>query len=448
MRSFKIFMVAVVMLGMSAAGYAELQNVEIGGHIRIRGNYYDFGDVATGLFSRDDQLEVTWWEQRTRLNVTADFTDDVSAFIEIDSYHDWGTDFRSDYISGLDFRGTADVAMYQSYIQADNMWGTDLSMRIGRQEISLGSEWLFGVNDAAALFTGLSWDAVRMDYGTDTYNVTGIYAKVNESFADAFEDDVNLYGIYGSYTGLEDVVIDAYWLYLSDDESLTAFDVDIHTIGLRGAGTVGAFDFEAEVAYQFGEATLDGIFFDSDIDVDAIGANVEVGYTFDTAMQPRIYLGAAFFEGPEYDDGLLGLFPGGQDTLGFNRMFSNWEYTEFWANTEESNLIIYRAGVSFLPTETVSLAILASYFEADETIDAINILGFGPDSDDDIGWELGIYADYQYSEDLVFRAGYAHFFVGEGVADSQPILFNALGFLTADDDEDYDYIFVETEISF
>ena len=346
--------------------------------------------------------------------------------------------------------------MYQSYIQADNMWGTDLSMRIGRQEVSLGSEWLVGVNDASSIFTGLSFDAIRFDYATDTFVVTGIYSKVAELFGDAFEDDVNLYAIYGSYTGLEDIVIDAYWMLVRDEEALTAFDVDLHTIGLRGAGTVGAFDFESEIAYQFGEAELDGLFFDNDIDVDAFGGHFEVGYTFDTAMQPRIYLGMAFFEGPEYDSGILGLFPGGQDTLAFNRLFSNWEYTEFWANTEESNLLIYRGGVSFLPTETVSLLLAITYFQADETIDHFDFLGFGPDSDDDIGLEVGLYADYQYTEDLVFRAGYAHFFAGDGSQDGQPILFNGLGFFTNgfdgflidDDEDDFDWFFFETEIAF
>ena len=455
MRLFKLLMVAVVLVGMSAAGYAELQNVEIGGSIRIRGNHFDFGQVRTGLFSESNN-QASFWEQRTRLNVTADFTDDVTAFIEIDDYSEWGTDFRSDYISGIDFVGAAEIALYQAYIQADNMWGTDLSMRIGRQEISLGSEWLVGVNDASALFTGLSFDGIRFDYTTDIFVVTGIYSKLVETFGDVFQDDVNFYAVYGSYTGLEDITIDAYWMLVSDDEAMTAFDVDIHTVGLRGAGTVGAFDFEAEVAYQFGEAELDGLFFDADVDVDALGANVELGYTFDVAMQPRIFLGAAFFEGPEFDDGFFGLFAGGQDTLAFNRMFSNWEYTEFFANTEESNMIIYRAGVSFLPTETVSLLITASYFQADETNQTINILGFGPDSDDDLGIEVGVYADYQYSEDLVFRAGYAHFFAGDGSQDGQPVLFNGLGnfangfdaLFFEDDADDFDYFFFEAEIAF
>ena len=79
---------------------AELQNVELGGSIRIRGNYYNM----------DSMGDYSFVEQRTRLNVKADFTDDVSAFIEFDYYDFWGEDFRSMYICGNDMRGI-DVAV-------------------------------------------------------------------------------------------------------------------------------------------------------------------------------------------------------------------------------------------------------------------------------------------------------------------------------------------------
>lgn len=428
MRSLKILAIAAAILGTSSMAFAELQNVEVGGSIRIRGNFYDL----------DNGNELSYIEQRTRLSVTADFTDEVSAFIEVDSYNDWGTDFRSNYITGLDGPGAGDVGIYQSYIEANEMWGTPLRLRIGRQELSFGSEWLVGVNNAASGFWGLSFDAARLDYIADTFQVTAFASKLNETYGDAFGDDVSFYGVYGSYTGLEDVVIDAYYLYVRDDESLTAFDVDLHTIGLRGAGTISNFDFEAEVAYQFGSADADGGFFvgDVDLDVSALGANAELGYTFDATIQPRIYLGFAYFEGGDGDD------------LAFNRLFSNWEYTEFFANTEESNLFIYRGGFSMMPTETVSLLLAVSYYQADETDPDTGHWFWKDSKDDELGWEVGLYADYQYSEDLVFRAGYAHFFGADGLEDSNDVLLNGLLGLVDDDDSDYDYVFFETELSF
>lgn len=424
---FKAIVFAALLCGVSAGAYAELQNVEVGGGIRIRGNWYDF----------DDSLpEVAFVEQRTRLNFKADFTDNVSTFIEVDNYGNWGTDFRSDYFTGFDTAGGGDVALYQAYIEANEMWGTPIRLRVGRQELQFGSQWLVGVNDASSLFTGLSFDAIRLDYTTDQFTVTAFASKLAEGLDDLYsESDVDFYGIYGSYTGIEDVTIDAYWMYLRDDGGrLAAVETDIHTIGLRGAGKVGAFDFEAEVAYQFGDLEIAG---GGDADYGNLAGNLEVGYTFDASIQPRIYLGGAYLGGDA--DG---------DDLSFNRLFSNWEYSEFIENTELSNAWLIRAGASIMPTESVKLALAVTYFQVDDSIDTPGFLFFGGDEgDSDLGWEVGLYGSYQYSEDLAFRAGYAHFF-GDDALDGELVAFNATALFGGDEDDDYDYLFVETEIKF
>jgi hypothetical protein len=424
---FKALLIAALLCGISGAAYAELQNVEVGGGIRIRGNWYDFDDTLA---------EVAFVEQRTRLNFKADFTDNVSTFIEVDNYGNWGTDFRSDYFTGLDGAGGGDVALYQAYIEANEMWGTPLRLRVGRQELAFGSQWLVGVNDASSRFTGLSFDAIRLDYTTDQFTVAAFASKLAEGLDDLYsESDVDFYGIYGSYTGIEDVTIDAYWLYLRDDGGrLAAVETDIHTIGLRGNGKIGAFDFEAEVAYQFGDVDVAGP--GGETDYGNFAGNVEVGYTFDATIQPRIYLGGAYLGGDTDDD------------LSFNRLFSNWEYSEFIENTELSNAWLLRAGVSIMPTESVKLALAVTYFQVDDTIDTPGFLFFdGEDGDDDLGWEVGLYGSYQYSEDLAFRAGYAHYFGDDGL-EGELVAFNATALFAGDEDDDYDYLFVETEIKF
>lgn len=431
---FKALVIIALAVTVGAVAYAELQNVEVGGSIRIRGNWVDFdnGMATVGPFGGVATIdETSFVEQRTRLNVKADFTDEVGAFIELDSYDVWGEDFRSpNYVLGVDNRSVSndDVEVYQAYVEAKEMWGTPLRLRVGRQELSFGSEWLVGTNDTSWFFPGLSFDAIRLTYATDMFSVDAFAAKLAESMGDFGEDDVDLYGIYGSYLGFEDIVIDAYWLYVRDD---TAFDADLHTIGLRGAGTVGAFDFEAEAAYQFGD--IDSF---NDLDFSAWACNLEAGYTFDMSYQPRVYAGFAYLEGADNDD------------LAFNRLFSNWEYSEFIENTDLSNAFVYRLGGSIMPTESVKLALAATYFQADE-VDQGGWWFWGWEDSDDIGWELGLYADYNYSEDLVFRAGYAHFFGGEALEDGADVALNGLGELfTADDNADFNYLFIETELSF
>jgi hypothetical protein len=299
-----------------------------------------------------------------------------------------------------------------------------------------------GNNDTASGFNGLSYDALRLTYATDTWSLDAFWAKLAEgSPADDFGDgDVDLYGIYASYTGLEDIVLDGYWLWIHEDDTapavgviggsfgpLAGSEVDLHTIGARIAGTYGAFDFEGELAFQFGDIDLPA---GSDVDFEGWAIDAEVGYTFDASYQPRIFLGTAFMEGPDSSD------------AGFNRMFSDVEYSEFLANTDLSNFWMVNAGVSMQPTESTELALVLSYFTADEDAD---MNGDGS-SNDDLGFEIGLYGTYHYSEDLVFNAGYAHFFGDDGLGDS-PVMFNGTAPAFTDDD-DLDYLFIETMISF
>ncbi len=441
----KTFVVLVAAAILAAPALAELQNIEVGGSLRIRGNWYT-GEIWT--WDDDWGNTLSFVEQRTRLNVKADFTDEVSAFIELDSWDVWGEDLRTNYITGVDSRAAAadDVEVYQSYIEAKEMWGQPLSARIGRQELALGSQWLIGVNDTSSFFTGLSFDGILLTYETDTLRVHGVWVKAVERSPLEEDGDVDLYGVYGSYLGLEDITIDAYWLFVRDaisrDTWLDWWDdedvVQLHTIGLRGAGTIGAFDFEAEVAYQFGDAErlprnpLDRDWdWNDDADFDALGGNLEVGYTFDMNWTPRVYLGGAYLGGSDDEE------------LSFNRLFSNWEYSEFIAPTRLSNVWIARAGVSAMPTEQVELLLAASYFEADEAIDCWLF-----DVDEELGWELGLYMTYNYSEDLSLECGWAHMFVDDGLEDSNYVSNNGLRRRIGTDDDDADYLYFETKISF
>jgi hypothetical protein len=445
---FSTVILAALILSIGSVAFAELQNVEVGGSIRIRGNYYDF----------DDNSESAFVEQRTRLSVKADFTQDVSAFIEFDYYNNWGEDFRSLYLTGADFRGTGgnDVDLYQGYIEARNMWGTPLSMRVGRQELALGNQWLVGVNNVSSLFTGLSFDGLRVTFANDVVTVDAIAAKLADTLGDLGEDDADLYALYGSYIGIEDVTLDAYWLFIRDDTGIVGGliggdDIDIHTLGLRGAGVIGAFDFELEAAYQLGD--VEGVanpWFrvfnrEADVSYDELGINAELGYTFDCAWQPRVFAGAAYFGGGEADDSCWD----NDVDLPFNRLFSNVRYTEFLDIQQNlSNAMIFKLGVQAMPTECLELLLAATYVMSEEEGEDTGWWLWRDDAEDALGLELGLYGTYHYSEDLVMRAGYAHFFGDDGLEEGNAGLLNGLAAVNGDDDDDYDYLFIETELCF
>ncbi len=432
MHSKTAFLLCALAAISGGTAWAELQNVELSGNLRIRGNYYGYDSLA----------DLSYIQQRTRLGVKADFTNDISAFVEFDSYGVWGEGFRSNYLNGIDNRGAADVSLYQSYIEARNLWGAPLTLKVGRQELKFGDQFLVGVNDASSDFRGLSFDAVRLTYKTDALSVDAVASKLAETYQNFGKGDTDFYAVYASCTAVENQTFDAYWMYVRDDGALLAAgnEVDIHTIGLRGAGTIGSFDYKAELAYQFG--SVDGLpsacpsgFGTADTDYGTFGANAEVGYTFDAVWSPRPFARFAYLGGGDPDRSVWS----NDRTLPFNRLFSNIEYSEFIETTDLSNVFYYALGVDLVPTECVKLQLVGAYFAADEA---------GPVTDSTgLGWEAGLYASYQYSEDLVFRAGYIHFFGEEGLEDAY-IAGNGLRQWGGDEDDQYDYLYLETEISF
>ncbi len=553
MRKSMFLALAAVIVLTATPAIAELQNVIVGGEVRIRGNYYSnvvtasrtprplwldripapatwgagllgqrsIGDLPYDPFqpgsavrrpvgapfpargrnvvgmlgwnSRENSLDFV--EHRTRLNVAADFTNEVSAFIELDAYDIWGEDFRSDYITGADWAGGANVEIYQSYIEANEMWGLPLRLRVGRQELSFGSGWLVGVNDTSSYFTGLSFDGVRATYGTDMFSVDVFATQLFEMGPAQSSGDVWFSGVYASYLGLEDIVLDAYWLWVRDPRTLRdtrlgwlgewwegVLGLDdystthLNTVGLRGAGTFGAFDFEAEAAWQFGNADRVGFLFrsgtvygDSDADFSTWAANLEVGYTFDMVWQPRVWLGGAYISGNDNRDidfwewlnPFSTLYP--RASVSFNRLFSNWEYSEFLdQNGSLSNVWLVRGGIQAMPTETIELAAVVSYFEAIDAFEApahFTLWGrrfpiAGPftfwtmRNSKGLGVETGLYATYHYSEDLTFSAGWAHLFSSSGLTDGQFVLNNGLGFTGGTRDRSADYLYLEARINF
>lgn len=556
-KSFALLIVAVT-VAVSIPAFAELQNVQVGGSIRIRGNYWTSeagpdsltarnrlinpvfpfalpvpapgnvysgwrgiagGNPAAGLRwpGQPGRARVTspvdwnssghgvkFVEQKTKLNVKADFTDSVSAFVELDSYNTWGDDFRSNFITGADARAVSnnDVEVYQSYIEANEMFGYPLRARVGRQELKLGSGWLVGTNDGGSFFTGLSFDGARLTYATDVFSVDAIAAKLVETSPLEEDGDTDMYALYGSYLGIENITLDAYWIlvrnaakqadtnrgwlgeWFQDVLSVDDYDVTmLHTIGLRGAGTYGALDFEAEAAYQFGDASAVGRTFAAqgvfspygpdDAEFGNYAGNLQVGYTFDMDFTPRVYGGGAYYGGEDNRDvnfwNWLGAvacpFWHADSSVSFNRLFSDWQYGNFVGSQSHdcTNLWLAYAGVSAMPVENLKVDLSLAYVQSLEDFASPwatfwlfgsrltlfrNWTFLDTQNQDDLCWDLNLKATYNYSEDLSFEAGWSHIFLGDGASEGNFNVGNGLAFEGGTADDDADYFYFETKLCF
>jgi len=492
----------VTVLLIAWGAHAELQQVEVGGEVRIRGRFWNdnysngIGGPATpryvgssfftrplgarGLNSRfdfdDAGQDLAYVEHRTRLNVKADFTDDVTAFVELESFDLWGTDFRSDFITGLDTAGGDTVALYQSYIETRNTFGLPLRARIGRQEMKLGKGWL--VDDITTAIIGRSYDGIRLTYDVSEFEVDAWWSKLVETVAG--DEDLDFYGIYGTYKGLEQVKLSAYWMLVRDGdepvdttlsplgewyEDLLGYDdydpSYLHTVGTRIWGNIGAFDFDWELAYQFGNVDNVGgtftpiLYGDTDANADNFATDLELGYSLDMNWSPRIYVGGAFFEGEDDRDFEFGdlLFAGeSRSSVSFNRMFPGAPYSlTLGINQDLSNFWQLRAGVSAKPTDKITLAFKVAYFEIDEPFET-PVLFFYPawteENSEELGWTTFLMGKYQYSQDLSLALVWEHLFVGDGLEEGNFFARNGLEFVGGTDDDDADYVHFDLQLKF
>ncbi len=121
-----------------------------------------------------------------------------------------------------------------------------------------------------------------------------------------------------------------------------------------------------------------------------------------------------------------------------------------------SNGYIARAGLNLRPTEKLGALLMATYFATDEAFESPRrILGipvfpavWTKDNDDYLGTDVCLFLTYNYSEDLMFEAGWAHFFTNEGAEEGNFNFWNGLMFNGGTDDDDADYWYVGTRLKF
>lgn len=406
--SMRCFLPYVLMLLICVTGvYADLQNIEVGGTIRIRGRYWSNtytdggGEVripdfflpgrpigVQGVVSRfrydDHSNSLTYVEQNTKLRVNADFTNEVNAVIEFDDYERWGGgDFRSDYVTGADSRANSsdDVEIIQSYIETNETFGLPLRARIGRQQIKLGDGWLVGETQSAV---EQAFDGIRLTYDAGPFAIDGWYTKLAETGAAEEDGDVDFYGLAASYAGLEDHEWTLYWLYLRDPRSLNdtnfsariewienALGLDdydptrLHTFGVRGAGRIGQLEYILELAYQTGNADAVGALFrpflygDNGAEFDSWAGELELGYHFDVRWQSYLYILGTYFDGEDNRDlsfvEWVNPFDRPEASVSFNRLFSSVKYYElFDEGRNASNFNQVKLGVAVQPLDKIS----------------------------------------------------------------------------------------------
>ncbi len=190
--------------------------------------------------------------------------------------------------------------LQQGFVELKEPVGpAQVTARVGRQEIMLGSARFVWVNDSSNVRT--TQDAVRVH--SDFQNQTSldlIYSRPVTSQLDAFSDFDTHAGVFGAAYASEALIpnilhVDEYYFYrrnLGAQYLKLTGNEDRDTIGGRLWGAYGSFKYDSDFAYQFG--TFNGE------QISAFGTSSRVLYTFDRVFwQPGLQFQGSYFSGSD-----------------------------------------------------------------------------------------------------------------------------------------------------
>jgi opacity protein-like surface antigen len=538
-----IYTCALLAVVLAGAAYADLQNVQVGMQLEIRMRWYhdawesgitaakpqphlripgswmpgrvtgqaNLGGNASDVWSmfryNDKQPDWAWAEMATSLSFKADFTNNVNAMVEFYSFDNWGEDFRSNYLTGIDTRAVTadDVEILQSYIEVNKVFDQPLRLRIGRQVMQFGKDLsCFLIAGKTSPTNRYSFDGIRATYtGVDKLTVDAWWMKLADISPLEEDGDTDFYGVYGTYAFSDAANLSLYWMFLRDAHKVqdTAFDsfsehledllgkdnypvTAFHTVGFQFQGKHKAWDYNLQVAYQFGDAGTLGVLFqkpwwystygDDDAKYDNWGMEGSLGYTTATKWKIRPYIAGNWFQGQDnrdlsFQDWLHPLKAEPRASVSFNRLFSDINYCPVINdNADMTNYWQVGGGVSMAPTDKLAVTVRAYNTFADKTFDwpiyrevprtdafpagrrpiapFLSFLTKG--SDNNLGFSIDTIIRYAYSKDLTLLLYYGHLFTGQGLRDGAFVNFYGTMMNGGLDDHDADYVFAWAILKF
>lgn len=405
--------------------------VTLTGEFRFR-NSWSFGDLADG-----SEHDGSWNDALVRLGFMYEFTRDVVAFAELQSHWAFGRNaatsaaaafFGGGLVDGGGFFGfdngtSLSVQMHQAWLEVRNIFDrSELSSRTGRQEIVLGNQFQFGNAD---WYRGWSFDGTRWDWDSESFSLTALVMKLTSIDGDFNQlssfflphDDDELYSLYFTLKTIANHELDLYWIYINGHGAAAGSGSGIsggslanavggpagataywHTIGGRIGGVfpdvAAGLDWNLEVAYQFGDGNIAG---GGTFDVDGFAVEAELGITFSKDSMFRLFARFLWAEGPDDDDsGYIPLYPNRHSNSGFRARYGIFDLIPM------ANVLTLQVGMHFDPDPNWTLGATVLWAQAEEDLFA--------GIDDDYGWEINVWAEYRYSQALVFNAGIAFLF--------------------------------------
>src|SRR3989338_1525449 len=260
---------ALGMFALSIPSFAEVQNVKVGGDLTVRGFHRrnldlnsdnntcgnGSGTCVPGAATGGDVDNFVM--QTVAVNISADLTENVSAFIRLANETDWG-------IANVSIVQTDDVNVSQAYVTLKELFYAPLTVRVGDQPIKWGRGFVLGSNLLPSVLSTGSFGGGDDRNGSITANeytdftafpalratldlsgtglgipltVDTVYIKLDENAINT-NDDANLIGVnVGTHFDEMNSEAELYYLVKRDrsviDNAASDNHATINTFGIR-----------------------------------------------------------------------------------------------------------------------------------------------------------------------------------------------------------------------
>ncbi len=313
---------------------------------------------------------------------------------------------RSDYINAF-----VDVTVGE-------IWGQKVYFRYGRQELLFGVERLISPLDWAntrRTFKGFKLFSRGDEWDIDLFATRPVIVFDHES--DHPDASRTFSGVYASYKGWKDEVLDLYWLWDREREPIANRPSGSRqTVGARWAASMPMKNCcgevcrvwlaEIEGAYQFGH--------DKGLSVQAGFFTAGLGHTWKALpWEPSVW--ATF----DWASGDRNPADGKNNT--FNQLYPlGHKYLGWFDGVGRQNIIDYNLRCSVKPCKKITATVWMHWFELDNPGDALYTAGGAPFAMNpagvslvDVGEELDVTVKVTFNPNADVLIGYSWFFNGD-----------------------------------
>jgi len=270
--------------------------VDITGQVRAR---FEFD----GKSFHPDDATLNFIDLRTRLGAGAKLSDNTDVFIQLqDSRRLGGMDLEGGDQSGALNNGQQ-VDVHQAYLQINQLWQDGLGLQLGRFEVNLGNQRVFGA--VGWNNVGRSWEGMSPFLDRDGFEARGFWLKRRELDDPVVRNANRDFDIFGLNAKLKNLGAELFVFLENDaDQMADSVDTEVDKLGRVNVGTYierkyGDLDIALNAVYQTGRqrASTTKAFMEQDIA--AFLFTFETGYTVNPDNKARLAAGIDYSSGDD-----------------------------------------------------------------------------------------------------------------------------------------------------